>query len=218
MGEEIPMLTFYYSPGACSLATHVTLEEVGAEFEPRPILLAENQQRTEAYLKVNPRGRVPALVLEDGTVLTETVALLTYLARRFPEARLLPDDSLAEIRCLSLMTWLASAVHPTFTHVRRPERFTTIVSAHRDVVELAAKNFWGHLQEIDRALDGRRWFFGERVGVCDLYSLVFYNWGYRTGHPVRELLAFTALKDELLTRPAVRRALEREQSPLLETV
>lgn len=212
------MLEFFYSPGACSLATHVTLEEVGAEFTPQRILLAANEQRTERYLKVNPRGRVPALVLEDGTVLTETVALLTYLARRFPDARLLPDGELAEIRCLSLIVWFASAVHPTFTHVRRPERFTTIESAHADVVALAARNFRAHLEEIERVLDGRRWFFGDRPSIADLDSLVFYNWGYRTGHPVKELRAWTALKDALCARPGVRRALEREESPLLETL
>ena len=66
-------------------------------------------------------------------------------------------------------------------------------------------------------MGGRRFFFGDRPSVCDLYSLVFYNWGYRTEHPMRELPAFTALKNELLARPGVRRALEREESPLLES-
>ena len=78
------MLTLYFSPGACSLASHIGLEETGASYEAKPILLAKQQQRTEAYLKINPRGKVPALSV-DGKILVENTAILTYLARRFPE-------------------------------------------------------------------------------------------------------------------------------------
>ena len=212
------MLTFYYSPGACSLATHVTLEVAGADFTPQQVKLADGEQRTAAYLAINPRGRVPSLVLEDGTVLTENTAILTYLAHRFPGACLMPSDELLQIRSISLMAWFASGVHPIFTHVRRPERFATDPSAHADIVETAKRNFWACCQEIERTLGGREWFIGDRMSVCDLYSLVFYNWGYRIDLPMTELRAFTALKNRLGQRADVRRALQREESPLLQSI
>ena len=89
------MMTLYFSPGACSLASHIGLEETGAPYEIKPILLAKGQQRTEAYLKINPRGKVPALSV-DGKILVENTAILTYLARRFPEKRLMPTDPAEE--------------------------------------------------------------------------------------------------------------------------
>ncbi|MGH7768986.1 MAG: glutathione S-transferase N-terminal domain-containing protein [Candidatus Binatia bacterium] len=80
------MMTLYFSPGACSLASHIGLEETGAPYELKPVVLAKQQQKTEAYLKINPRGKVPSLSV-DGKVLVENTAILTYLARRCPEKR-----------------------------------------------------------------------------------------------------------------------------------
>ncbi len=91
------MLTLYFSPGACSLASHIGLEETGAPYEAKPILLAKGQQRTEEYQKINPRGKVPALSV-DGKILVENTAILTYLARRFPEKKLMPTDPAEEAR------------------------------------------------------------------------------------------------------------------------
>jgi glutathione S-transferase len=106
------MLTLYYGPGACSMASHIAIEETGAPYEAKPIMLPKGEQKTEAYLKINPRGRVPALAV-NGTVLTENVAILTYLAKRFPGARLLPTDLFEEMRCLSVMAWFSNFVHPS---------------------------------------------------------------------------------------------------------
>src|SRR5262247_3376397 len=107
----VPMLTLYFSPGACSLASHIGLEETGTPYEAKPILLAKQQQRTEAYLKINPRGKVPALDA-NGKILVENTAILTYLARRFPEKRLMPTDPAEEARGIGTMCWFSSIVHP----------------------------------------------------------------------------------------------------------
>lgn len=100
-----------FSPGACSLASHIGLEETGAPYELKPILLAKGQQRTEDYLKINPRGKVPALKV-DGKILVENTAILTYLARKFPDKKLLPADPAEEARCIATMCWFSSIVHP----------------------------------------------------------------------------------------------------------
>ncbi|HYB08298.1 MAG TPA: glutathione S-transferase N-terminal domain-containing protein [Alphaproteobacteria bacterium] len=209
------MLTLYYSPGACSLASHIALEETRTPYEPRPILIAKGEQRSEAYLKINPRGRVPALGI-DGKILTENVAILTYVAKCFPEARLLPVDLSDEVRCTSTMAWFSNTVHPSFTHIVRPERFAEDATAHGAVKETGRKAFWANLQEIDGLLKSKDWMMGAQYTVCDPYALVFYGWALRAELPVNTLPAFTALKERMLKRPAVRKVLEREDSILLK--
>jgi glutathione S-transferase len=151
------MLTLFYSPGACSMASHIGLEESGAAFELKPVALAKGEQQTPDYLKVNPRGKVPALRLEDGSVLTENTAILSYLGLRFPEKGLLPKENDARARCISMMAWLSNSVHPAFTHIFRPERFSADPGAHPSIKEMGKKTFWAALQEIDGIVAGSAW-------------------------------------------------------------
>jgi glutathione S-transferase len=209
------MLTLYYSPGACSLASHLALEESGAAYEPKQILISKGEQNTPEYRRINPRGKVPALAAEDGAVIVENVAILTYLARRFPEARLMPTDPVGEAHCLSMMAWLSNTVHPAFTRIFRPERFIEDESAFPGVKESGRKAFWANLQELDGLLDGKPWTQGAQFTVCDGYALVFYAWATRIDLPVAELKNYTALKDRMLERPAVRTVLGREKNVLL---
>ena len=211
------MLTLYYAPGACSMASHIALEETGVPYDTKPVSLAAGEQLQDAYLNdVNPRGKVPALRTDEG-VLTENVAIITYLARAFPQAHLLPDDPLPLARALSHMTWLTSAVHPAFTHILRPGRFATDEGTHDNIKATGRENAWKFLQEIDGLLDGKQYVLGAQYSAADGYTLVFYGWGKRNGMPVEQLQNYTAFKDRLLTRPAVRKVLEREQSPLLQS-
>jgi glutathione S-transferase len=211
------MLTLYYSPGACSMASHIALEETGAAYTPQPVLIPKGEHQSPDYLKnVNPRGKVPALKTDDG-VLTENVAILTYLARTFPDAHLLPTDPLGLARCLSHMAYLSNALHPTFARIVRPERIAHDPAAQEAVKASARETFWGLLQEVDGIIDGNQWVMGSNYTACDPYSLVFYGWGGRIGLPVKDLTNYTPLKDRMVQRPAVRKVLEREQSPLLQS-
>lgn len=209
------MLTLFFSPGACSMASHIALEETGAPYEERPTLLPKGEHKTAAYLAINPRAKVPALSA-DGKVITENLAILTYLAKRFPEKKLLPADPLEEARCLSTMAWLSNTVHPSFTHIMRPERFVSSEATHADVKETGRKTFWANCQEIDGLLKGKDWMMGAQFTVSDPYALVFYSWGTRIDLPMTELTSYSAFKDRMLKRPAVRRVLEREGSPLVK--
>ncbi len=208
------MLTLYYSPGACSMASHITLEESGANYESVPILLSKGENKAESYLKINPRGKVPALKTDDG-VITENTAILTYLARSFPAKNLMPKDAIGEVRCISTMAWLSNTVHPCFTHIFRPERFSAEESALPGIKEAGKKSFLACLAEIDGLLAGKQWLEGREFTTCDPYALVFYSWGNRIELPVKDLKNYTAWKDRMLQRPAVRKILEREQNPLL---
>ena len=196
------MLVLYYWPGASSMVPHIVLEETGAAYERRLVSLAEGEHKSDAYLKINPHGKVPALRVGD-TVLTENVAILTYLARRFPEARLLPRDAVEEAFYLSRMTWFASTVHPTFAHIIRPERFATDGAAHGSLRDTARDAFWDNCREINGWLVGNPWIGGAHYSVCDPYALFFYDLGTRIKLPMHELDAYCAFSERMLQRPAV---------------
>lgn len=210
------MLTLYYGAGACSMASHITIEESGVPYEAKPVALANGEQKSEAYLKINPRAKVPALKLDDGSVITENTAILSYLALSHPETKLFPKDPAGAARCISHMAWLSNIVHPSFTHINRPERFAEDTSTHPAIKETGRKNYWANLQEIDGILAGKQWVQGDQFTTCDPYTLVFYGWGKRIELPMQELKNYTAWKDRMLARPAVRKILEREKSILLQ--
>ena len=201
------MLTLYYCPGACSMAAHIALEEGGEKYESRKINLAQGEQRTPEYLKINPHGRVPALGLDNGEVLTENAAILPYLGKRF---RLWPTDPLAEARALSLVGFFASSVHPAHAHVGRPERYSADPAAHPGIKDAGLEAFHGYLKETDGLYAGKEWLLGD-YSVVDPYALVFYTWGIRRELPMAELKNYTAAKDRLLKRPAVQRIVEGEK-------
>ena len=201
------MLTLYFAPGACSMASHIVLEESGETYQPRQMDLSKGEQRTEAYLKLNPQGRVPLLLLDNGDPLAENTAILPYLGKRFG---LWPTDALAEAKALSLVGFFASSVHPAHAHVGRPERYSADQSAFPGIKEQGLKTFHGYLKQIDAMLAGREWF-SDKFSVLDPYALVFYAWGARRELPVSELKSYTAHKDRLLQRPAVRRVVEQEK-------
>jgi glutathione S-transferase len=201
------MLTLFYAPGACSMAAHIVLEESGERYEARPVDLANGEQRTEAYRKINPQGRVPAMLLDDGTPLAENTAILPFLGKRFG---VWPADGIAEARALSLIGFFAGSVHPAHAHIGRPERYTADSAAFPAIKEMGRKTFHGYLQQIDGMLAGREWF-SNAYSVLDPYGLVFYTWGARRELPVAELVNYTAFKDRMLKRPAVARTLESEK-------
>jgi glutathione S-transferase len=105
------MLIFYFAPGSSSMAPHIALHEIGVPFESRPLSFATNEQREAPYREINPEGKVPALLI-DGRPLTEVAAILFYLAKRFPEVKLLPNDIEGEAQAVSWMSFIASTVHP----------------------------------------------------------------------------------------------------------
>ena len=203
------MLTLYYAPGSSSMASHIVLAEAGAEFEARLVDEDAGEHRTEAYLRVNPRGKVPALRLADGTVLVENVAIQTYVARTHPEARLLPPDAEGEARALSLMAFFATAVHPAFSHFWAPGRFTDEATGEAGVRAKGLATFFNHCREIDVLLAGRKWFL-DQFSAVDCYGFIFWGWGRRAGLPMHELENLTAHKDRMLARPAVQRVAARE--------
>ena len=201
------MLTFYYAPGACSMAAHIVLEEGGEKYEEKKIDLAGGEQRTASYLKINPLGRLPVLLLDSGGPLAENTAILPYLGKR---SNLWPIDTIVEAKALSLIGFFAASVHPAHAHISRPERYASDTAAFPTLKETGLKTFHGFLKQIDSILAEREWF-SDRYSVLDSYGFVFYTWGVRRDLPMGELRSYTAFKDRMLKRPAVARVLDGEQ-------
>jgi len=186
-------LTLYIAPGSSSMAPHIALNEIGAPFELRSLSFAKGEQRGAAYLAVNPEGKVPTLIVGDGLILTEVAAILFYLARRFPEAGLLPDGPAAEALVLSWMSFAAATIHPAF--IAGPER-----------VEAA-------LRQAETRLGGRDWAVGETISIADIHLFrLFWRIRHTLDLPLGALPGLVAHYDRMMARPAVRRTCEAEQA------
>ena len=204
------MLRLYYAPGACSMAAHIVLEEGAEAYEAKRVDLAKGEQRSAAYLKINPQGRVPVLQLDSGEAVSENAAILPFLGRRYG---LWPKEQVAEVRALSTIGFFAASVHPAHAHISRPERYATDSALYPNIQATGRKAFHDYLRQIDARLAGRQWV-GDDYSVLDPYAFVFYTWGVRRELPMAELKSYSAFTDRMLERPAVRRVVEEENVKL----
>lgn len=200
-----------YSPGSCSLAVHIVLNEIGQPFELRKFATSERANYSEEYLAINPKGRIPALQI-DGFTLTETPAILGYLGRRFPDAKLYPNEGgEAEARCLELLAWSSNTVHVAFAQVFRPERFVPNEEAYPPVKESGRANYDRCLSDIDKRLQHQPYAVGAQYTVVDPFWLVFFRWGMRSGYDMRgRFPTYTAYVERLCERPSVEKTLTTE--------
>lgn len=204
------MLKLYYSPGACSLVSHIALHEAGAEHEAERVDFASNQQRSADYLAINPHGRVPALVTDEGTI-TENLAILGYIADRFGAPGSIPrGDAFETARTTQLIAWLSGTVHATaFAALFRPARFTPDESLHPGLKEGAHAALSSHFVELDD-LCGDGWLAGADYTAADSYAAVFYRWARAAQFDLSLYPRWTALVGRVVERPAVVRAIAHE--------
>lgn len=210
-------LKLYYAPGACSLAALSALEASGADFEPIRLILADGEQRSPDYLCVNPRGRVPTLVLESGQVVTETIAILTYVAHRYPEAQLLPFQDLGHLaRAFELMSWFASGAHVSIAQIWRGDRFTDEEPVKAALRVSGLNNALKAFDELEAICQAERgdWILGDQFSVLDPYALVFWRWARRLEADTAAYPAWSEKSARALAHPAVKAAIARETAPL----
>jgi glutathione S-transferase len=206
------MLKLFYAPNACSLASHIALAEAGAEFEAVRVDTKAGEQRQPAYLAINPKGRVPALVTPRGT-LTENVVILGWVAQTYPDAHLKPDgDFFAFSEMQSFNLYLASTIHVTFAHLFRAERYADSASAIGEIrakVPSSLKDQWRLIE--DRLSDGRPWVCGQQYTVADPYLYVFARWLERDGAGGSDGMPLTrAHRARMQERAAVKKVLAAE--------
>jgi glutathione S-transferase len=207
-------LKLYFAPGACSFVPHAMLEIAGVNFEPVMVKLHKGEQRTADYLALNPRGQVPVLV-DDGEVITQIVAILLHLDAKLPQAHILPASGLARTRALSLLAWMNNTVHPTFTHFFMPQKFSDDAAAQKAMQTFAVARYRECLQDIEAlAAEASPWLFGEHPGALDAYALTLLRWGGYAGIDPTTLPATWKLAQRFAALPAVARVVERERLQL----
>jgi glutathione S-transferase len=211
-------LKLYFAPGACSFVPHTLLEAAGEPFEPLLVKLHKGENLTPEYLAVNPRGQVPVLV-DGGETITQIVAIVSHLDARFPQCNFLPREPLARTRALETLAWMNNTVHPTFTHVFMPYKFTDDKEAQAGIKAFNARAYGPMLGEIEAmaakaAAAGKPYLGGDHFGPLDAYAVTLLRWGGFAGHDPQGFAALWALVQRVAALPAVARAIERERLQL----
>ena len=206
------MLTLYYAPHTCALATHIVLEEVGAAYAGKRIDFATNQQRSPEYLEVNPKGRVPALVTDRG-ILTETPAMLVYVAQSFPKTDLAPmDDPFLFAEIQSFNSWLCSHLHVAHAHRMRSYRWVdaddrhSIAAMQRKVPQSVGESFG----MVEREMLKGPWVMGERYTICDPYLFTLAQWLEADGVDPATIPRVIDHRRRMAERSTVKKAISHE--------
>ena len=199
-------LTLYYTPGTCAQAVRIALHEAGAAHQLVRVDFAAGQQRTPEYLAVNPKGRVPALVTEHGT-LTETPALLAYVALRFPQARLAPADAFGFARMQEVHSYLASTVHIAHAHRPRASRWADEPEAQAAMQRKVPQNMADCFGLIEAHYLNGPWVMGEQYTVADGYLFTIAGWLQGDGVDIQRFPKVAEHFQRVAARPAVQSAL-----------
>jgi glutathione S-transferase len=206
------MLKLYYAPGTCALASHIALEEVGAPYSAERLNFKNNQQQSADYLKINPKGRVPALVTDSG-VLTETPAILAFIAQSFPQAKLAPlDDPMAFAQVQSINSYLCSTVHVAHAHKGRGYRWAAEETSFADMKRKVPESMTACFSLIERDMLKGPWVMGERYTICDPYLYTISGWLEGDGVDLSKLPKVVAHRKRMEERPAVATVLAEEKA------
>ena len=204
------MLKFYYAPKSCALASHIALEEARADYEAVRLNLAANQQREAAYTAINPKGRVPSLETERG-VLTETPAILAFIAQTHPAARLVPlDDPFAFAEVQAFNAYLCATLHVAHAHKYRGYRWADEESSFADMRRAAPRAVGACFELIESRMFKGPWVMGETYTICDPYLFTVAGWMEEDGVDPKLVPRIVDHHNRMAERPAVMRALAAE--------
>jgi glutathione S-transferase len=199
---------FYMTPGSCSTGIHILLEECGLVFEAYIVDLLAGDQYKKDYLAINPKGSIPALVLDDGSAITEFSAIAWWLARSYPKRQLLPATLAGEVRVLGIMNYAVHTLHTQgFARIFTTERFSPSSSDHASVKAQGRQIIDQGFAIINRELEGRE-YVADQFSIADAALFYVEFWAVRIDIPLPENCA--AHYRRMLTRPAVRQVLAEE--------
>ena len=205
------MLKLFFASNTCALASHIALEEAAAPYEAVRVDFRTNGQRKPEYLAINPKGRVPALVTSRG-ILTETPAILAFIAQSFPAARLAPlDDPYEFARVQAFNSYLCSTVHVAHAHRMRGYRWADDPAAIAEMQRKVPTTVGDCFELIESTMLEGPWVMGDRYTVCDPYLFTLSQWLDGDGVDVKRFPKVVELQQRMNARPAVQRALAAQR-------
>jgi len=209
-------LKLYFSPGACSFVPHCMLQLAGTAYEPIMVKLHKGEQHGDEYKAINPRGQVPVLV-DDDQVITQIVAIVLHLDQKFPDAQFLPTSPLARAKAIETLAWMNNTVHPTFTHIFMPHKFSDQTELQANLKEFNTQTYKGLLSELEglvRSIAPSAWMSGNRLGPLDAYALTLTRWGSLAGIDPSMYALLWAHVQRVAADQAVNVVIERERLQL----
>jgi len=205
------MFKFYYAPGTCALASHIALEEAGAKYKAERVDFKNNQQNSPGYLAINPKGRVPSLATDQG-ILTETPAILAFIAQSHPHAKLAPLDTFAFAQVQAFNSYLCSTAHVAHAHKLRGYRWASEESSFADMKRKVPETVGACFALIARDMIRGPWVMGEQSTICDPYLFTLGLWIEGDGVELKTVPKVMAHRQRMSERPAVLRALAQEEA------
>lgn len=198
-------MKLYYSPGACSLSPHITLNESGLKFEDVAVSLKTHQLADGSdYYRISPQGYVPLLELDDGTRLTEGPAIVQYIADQVPEKNLAPaNGTVARAQLQSWLNFIATEIHKGFGPLFNP-------ATPAEYKAIAIERLQLRLKWLDGELAGKDYLMGAQFSVADPYLFTVTNWAPKMGVDISGLTHLTALRERVAARPSVQAAMKEE--------
>ncbi|HEV7636637.1 MAG TPA: glutathione S-transferase N-terminal domain-containing protein [Bradyrhizobium sp.] len=207
------MLKLYYSPGSCALASHIALQEAGAAYTAERVDFKSNQQTSPEYLAINLKGRVPALVTDRG-ILTETPAVLAFIAQRFPQAKLAPlGDPYAFAEVQAFNSYLCATVHVAHAHRGRGYRWANDEASFADMKRKVPETMGAGFALIESTMLRGPWVMGDSYTICDPYLFTVAQWLEGDGVDVSALPRVIDHRRRMAERPAVRKVMEEQLAP-----
>ena len=200
------MLKFYYSKGSSALAAHILLHETGVAHHARLVSISQGDHQSEAYLHINPKGRIPALETPKG-IITENPAILEYIATIDPTQTCLPTGAMAQAQARALCAYLCSTVHVAFAHSKRGARWAADPASLKDMQQIAPRNLARSADYLESQLSGGPWAMGESYSFCDPYLFLLGRWCDMTGTSLKAFPNLTAHQNAMRARPATQAAL-----------
>lgn len=207
-------IILYHSPGACSRVALNALEEIGVDFEDRPLALMRAEQKAPDYLAVNPKGKVPALVF-DGQLVTENASILTFLAKTYPAAKLLPDtgNSAADMIGLTDLVWCSGTLHPLLRQILRPTLFSEDGAASARQIGMGA--YAEAADQMSARFGDGSWWYGAAWSIVDVYLYWTYSTAALGGFPLADYPRLTSHAERVRSRASFQRALAREKAAVV---
>jgi glutathione S-transferase len=203
------MLKLYFAPNTCALASHIALIDAGAAHETVFVNFKSDEQRKDGYLAINPKARVPSLVTDRG-VLTETPAILAFIAQSFPQAKLAPTDPWEFAQAQAFNSYLCSTVHVSHAHRMRGARWATEQSSFADMQRKVPQNITDSFSLIERTMFKGPWVLGDSYSICDAYLFTVAQWLEADSVDPANFPKVADHRRRMSERPQVKQALEVE--------